>query len=112
MIKTAVATGAGSGVGRAVALALAAAGWRVAVLGRRLDHLRETAQKAGAKSANVIPFPCDIGDPAAVEKMAKAVLTQFGTVEVLVNAAGTNVPRRSLEELSQADYRLVLDANL
>jgi len=112
MNKTAVVTGAGSGVGRAVAVALAAEGWRVALIGRRQEPLQQTAQQAGQKAANLIPFPCDIGDSAAVEQMAKKVLAQFGTVEVLVNAAGTNVPRRSLEELSREDYQRILDANL
>lgn len=112
MEKTALVTGAGSGVGRAVALALAGEGWRVALIGRRPETLRETAQLAGKNAANLLPFHCDIGDSAAVEKMSRDVVAQIGTVEVLVNAAGTNVPRRSLEELSAADYRQILDANL
>lgn len=44
--------------------------------------------------------------------MAARVLSAFGGVEVLVNAAGTNVPRRSLEVLSEADYHVMIDANL
>jgi NADP-dependent 3-hydroxy acid dehydrogenase YdfG len=43
----AVVTGAGSGVGRAVVLKLVAEGWRVALVGRREDALRETAALAG-----------------------------------------------------------------
>src|SRR5690348_871925 len=112
MNKTAVVTGAGSGVGQAVALALAAEDWRVALIGRRHEPLQQTAQQAGSKSANLIPFPCDIGDSAAVEQMARQVVERFGSVEVLVNAAGTNVPRRSLAELSREDYQRILDANL
>ena len=42
MTKTAVVTGGGSGVGRAIALALVQQGWRVAIIGRRADTLRET----------------------------------------------------------------------
>src|SRR6185295_17701083 len=44
MTKTAVVTGAGSGVGQSTALKLAQAGWRVALLGRRTDALRETVR--------------------------------------------------------------------
>jgi NAD(P)-dependent dehydrogenase (short-subunit alcohol dehydrogenase family) len=44
--------------------------------------------------------------------MAKRVLKTFGTVQVLVNAAGTNIPRRSLAELSLEDYHAVISANL
>ena len=44
--------------------------------------------------------------------MAKRVLTEFREVEALVNAAGTNAPRRALEVLSTADYHAMIDTNL
>lgn len=112
MHKTAVVTGAGSGVGQATALALAKEGWSVAILGRRKSALNETVKLAGKLGARLLVCPCDIGDQVAVATMAKRVLKKFGSVEVLVNAAGTNIPRRSLAELSLADYRAVMDANL
>ena len=56
--------------------------------------------------------PCDVGDAAAVEAMGLRVLAEFGSVEVLVNAAGTNVPQRALEVLSLADYHEMMNANL
>jgi NAD(P)-dependent dehydrogenase (short-subunit alcohol dehydrogenase family) len=112
MNKTSVVTGAGSGVGQAVALALAREGWRVALLGRRKDLLLETVKLAGTKSANLLVCRCDIGDALAVGKMAKRVMKKFGDVEVLVNAAGINVPRRALEVLSLEDYRAMLATNL
>lgn len=110
MEMTAVVTGAGSGAGRAVALALAKAGWRVALVGRRREALEETANLAGTPKPLV--FPCDIQDAGAVGKMAAAVLAEFKTVEVLVNAAGTNAPKRSLKELSAADYGKLMRTNL
>ena len=112
MNKTAVVTGAGSGVGQATALALAKEGWSVAILGRRKSALNETVRLAGQLGPRLLVCPCDIGDHAAVAKMAKRVLKKFGSIEVLVNAAGTNIPRRSLAELSLEDYRAVMDANL
>ena len=112
MNKTAVVTGAGSGVGRATALALVKQGWKVAILGRRESALNETARLAGKRAKQLVVIPCDIGDPKAVAKMASAVFKKFGTVEALVNAAGTNIPRRSLAELSFEDYHAVIDANL
>jgi NAD(P)-dependent dehydrogenase (short-subunit alcohol dehydrogenase family) len=109
---TAVVTGAGSGVGRATALALAREGWRVAILGRRREVLDETASLAPAGSIPMLVLPCDIGDETAVARVGGEVLKQFGTVDVLVNAAGTNTPRRSLEVLSPSDYRHLIDTNL
>lgn len=112
MQNVAVITGAGSGVGQAVALALAAENWQLALMGRRREALRETIKMAGKAAANLHCWPCDIGDPVTVGKMAKAILKRFESVDVLVNAAGTNAPRRSLKELSREDYRRMLDTNL
>lgn len=112
MNKTAVVTGAGSGVGRAVALRLAAEGWRVAVLGRTESNLRETAQMAGKAESQMLVCPCDISQPEAIQKMAALVSSKFGPIEVLVNAAGTNTPQRSLEVLSFEKYREMVETNL
>ena len=112
MNKTAVITGAGSGVGAATAIALAGEGWRVALVGRREAPLHETAGRAGEHGVQVLVCPCDIGDAEAVADMGRRVLAEFGSVEVLVNAAGTNVPHRALDVLSLADYRAMMDANL
>jgi NAD(P)-dependent dehydrogenase (short-subunit alcohol dehydrogenase family) len=111
--KTAVVTGAGSGVGRAVALALAKQHWKVALVGRRAETLHETAMLAKEYySENWLVCPCDIGNATDVDDMGRLVLEKFGAVEALINAAGTNVPQRSLEVLSPEDYRLILDTNL
>ena len=111
-MKTAVITGAGSGVGRATAVALASQGWSVALVGRREGVLLETAGIAGEHGGKVLVCPCDIGDSAAVAAMGKRVLAEFGEVEVLVNAAGTNAPKRALEVLSLDDYNDMMNANL
>ncbi len=112
MNKTAVVTGAGSGVGQATAIALAELNWRVALIGRRVDSLKETVARVRKPSANVLVCPCDIGNAAAVRNVSREVLEKFGSVEVLVNAAGTNAPRRSLELLSVKDYHRMIDTNL
>jgi NAD(P)-dependent dehydrogenase (short-subunit alcohol dehydrogenase family) len=112
MSKTAVVTGAGSGVGQSLALKLAQQGWRVALVGRRAEALNETAKLAGSLAKQFLVCPCDIGDSDAVQAMSKKVLDEFKEVEVLVNAAGTNAPRRGLEVLSLEDYHAMIDTNL
>ncbi len=111
-MNTAVVTGAGSGVGRAVALRFAAEGWRVALVGRRVEPLAETAACAGVEDHRVAVFPCDVSAADSVAAMGAAVLARFGEVDVLVNAAGINVPRRSFEALSLDDWHAVLATNL
>ena len=75
MSRTAVVTGAGSGVGRAVALQLVREGWNVGLVGRRESALNETIQLAGQSSPKMFAAPCDVGDPAQVEGLAKLVMT-------------------------------------
>jgi NADP-dependent 3-hydroxy acid dehydrogenase YdfG len=111
MDKIAVVTGAGSGVGRASAIRLVKEGWRLGLVGRREDSLRETAKLCGA-AEKTLAVPCDIADPAAVMKMAADVLDHFGHVDALVHAAGTNIPKRSWDVLTVDDYRSVIDTNL
>lgn len=115
--KTAVITGAGSGVGQALAILMIKEGWNVVILGRRASALQETAalvaQARGSASQPVcLAMPCDIGDESQVQAMAQHVLATFGSVDALINSAGTNTPKRSLAEISQSDYKMMIDANL
>jgi NAD(P)-dependent dehydrogenase (short-subunit alcohol dehydrogenase family) len=110
--NTMVVTGAGSGVGRAVALKFAAHGWNVALVGRRVEPLDETAALATGANSRLASFPCDVSDADAVAAMADAVLGRFPCVGVLVNAAGINVPQRSFAALSLNDWHAVMATNL
>jgi NADP-dependent 3-hydroxy acid dehydrogenase YdfG len=113
MARNAIVTGAGSGVGRATALLLAKNGWLVAIIGRRQTTLQETIRLAGVCSNLLLPFPCDITDRKSLEKTANQILDKFGNrVDVLVNSAGTNTPRRSLSSLSFEDYDKIINTNL
>jgi NADP-dependent 3-hydroxy acid dehydrogenase YdfG len=112
MTKTAVVTGGGSGVGQAIALRLVQQGWRVAVMGRRADTLRQTAALSGPHASRITPHVCDIGNAEAVALTGRHVLATCGEVEVLVNAAGTNAPQRALDVLSMEDYHAMIATNL
>ena len=111
MNKVAVVTGAGSGVGRATAIKLTLQGWNVVLIGRTEENLETTADMSGNPSLCVV-YPLRIGDAALTQKMAETVLTRFGRIDVLVNAAGTNAPKRSLEVLSTEDYHEMVNTNL
>ncbi len=112
MNKTAVITGAGTGVGRATAIAMAGEGWRLALIGRTERTLDETARLTGNKATPPLLCICDISQPGDVKKMADRVHAEMGEIEVLINAAGTNTPERSLEVLSFEKYRELVDTNL
>lgn len=112
-MSVAVITGAGSGIGRAIALRFAAEGWRIALIGRRAETLAETAAAIGSGAdGRVTMYPCDVSAPDTVAAMGAAVLERLGAVDLLVNAAGINVPQRSFETLSVDDWQAVLATNL
>ncbi len=108
----AVVSGAGSGVGQGVALALVQRGWTVSLLGRRGEALKQTVALAGSLGSKMDTYPVDLAREAEVSKVVGAILIKFPEVQALVNAAGTNIPRRSLAELSRSDWKAVLDTNL
>jgi NAD(P)-dependent dehydrogenase (short-subunit alcohol dehydrogenase family) len=111
-MKTVVVTGAGSGVGRAIVLMLVDRGWRVAGLGRRVEGLEETKRLAGPAGSQIALYACDVGNAEAVASAGRHILEDFGEVDVLVNSAGTNAPRRALAVLSLDDYHAMINTNL
>ncbi|MEU6933614.1 SDR family oxidoreductase [Streptomyces sp. 2RAF24] len=110
-MSIAVVTGAGSGIGRSVARALAEAGWQVALAGRRLAPLEETA--APLPAPDTLCVPTDVTSPDQVASLFEAVRDRFGRVDLLFNNAGTfaggGVP---VEDLDPATWRQVVDVNL
>jgi NADP-dependent 3-hydroxy acid dehydrogenase YdfG len=92
--------------------ALAERGWHVALVGRREEPLIETIKQSHARPAKLIAIPTDVGDEKSVIAMAQRVRSELGLVNVLVNAAGTNIPRRALGELATDDFKHLIDVNL
>ena len=111
-MKYAAVTGAGSGIGRACALALASAGWSVALLGRRENALQETAAQAGEAPARCLPIACDVGQEEQVAAAFARIETSFGRLDLLFNNAGIGLPGQTPDEVSGADWRRIVDANL
>ena len=109
--KVAVITGAGSGIGRAVALALHGAGYSVALAGRRLERLKETAAAAGG-GGRMLSVATDVGQPDSVKALFARAREAFGRVDVLFNNAGSGAPAIPMEDLTYAQWLEVVNANL
>lgn len=92
-------TGAGSGIGRATAKAFLAAGWRVALMGRRRAALEETAGEAPA-----LILPADVGAPDEVEAAFAALERDWGRLDVLFNNAGISVKAAPIDEIPVEDW--------
>jgi NAD(P)-dependent dehydrogenase (short-subunit alcohol dehydrogenase family) len=110
--KVAVVTGASTGIGRAAALGLLKAGYRVALAARRQDALEETAQMAGAHSANALPFATDVATPEGVEKLFATLKAKWGRCDLLFNNAGMGVQGYLLEDLPIEKWQEVVNVNL
>jgi NAD(P)-dependent dehydrogenase (short-subunit alcohol dehydrogenase family) len=108
--KIAVVTGAGSGIGRAVALALQAAGYSVALAGRRAAELERTA--ALASGGKTLPIPTDVSKPDSVRELFASVKDTFGRLDVLFNNAGSNAPGIPMEDLTYEQWSAVVGVNL
>ncbi len=73
-------------------MALAAAGSDVAVLARGSADLEKTAQHVRAAGGNAVTVVVDLADPDQVTSAITQVHQKLGGVDVLVHAAGTDVP--------------------
>jgi NAD(P)-dependent dehydrogenase (short-subunit alcohol dehydrogenase family) len=116
----AVVTGAGSGLGRRIAQALLAAGWQVAVAGRREAALRETLASATAPGVALaadparagLAVPTDVTVPESVAALFDAVHERWQRVDLLVNNAGLFGPPGAVDEISWEQWRQAVDTNL
>ena len=90
--KVVVVTGGTGVLGGAMARGLAAAGGRVAILGRRAERARELADEINAAGHLAIPLPADVLDVESLCAARQTLLDSWGRVDVLVNCAGGNRP--------------------
>ncbi len=107
--KFAAVTGAGSGIGRACAQALADAGYRVALLGRRMEALEETAAAAPER---YLLLPTDVSQPQAVAQAFERIRETFGRLDLLFNNAGMSARGVCIDELPFEQWQAVVDVNL
>ena len=89
---TAVITGGSGHFGRAMALALARAGAHVAILGRHLESAQSVARAIQAEGGIALPIACDVMSRPSLEQSQELILSAFGQVDILINAAGGNSP--------------------
>jgi 3-oxoacyl-[acyl-carrier protein] reductase len=109
--QVALITGAGRGIGRAIALGLSAAGAKVVLAARGADALERVAEEIGGRGGEALAVPTDVADEAAVRALAGAAVEKFGSVEVLVNNAGSSYVSNLV--MSKADrWRGGFDTNV
>ena len=90
--KVAVVTGATGVLGGAMARGLAAAGAKVAILGRRVAKAHEVADAIEAAGNKAMPLPADVLNEDSLRAARQTLLDNWGGVDILINAAGGNLP--------------------
>lgn len=110
--KVVVVTGAGRGIGLAMAKAFAAEGAKVAVLSRNATSCGKAAKEINAEHEGAAKaYAVDVADHEDVDTVCKAILEEYGSVNVLVNNAGVTRDGLLLR-MKPEDWDAVLDTNL
>ncbi|HVO07552.1 MAG TPA: glucose 1-dehydrogenase [Burkholderiaceae bacterium] len=109
--RVALVTGSSTGIGLAMARGLAQAGATVVLNARNAARLHDAAGALRAEGLKAHARAFDVGDSAAVDAAVAEIEAEVGPIDILVNNAGTT-RRVALTEVSDADWRTVLQTNL
>ena len=109
--KVALVTGATSGIGRRQAIALARAGAAVVLVGRREAQLNEAVLEIESSAGRAAALAADLGDRALLPALAEQAAASFGSIDVLINAAGVNF-RQPAGEITLDSWDKTLNLNL
>jgi len=113
--KVVVVTGGGSGVGKETALLFASEGAKVYILGRTLESLNEvksTQEKKGSCFGAIVALQCDVSDSSSVSKTFTEIIKTENKLNILINSAGFNIPKRKIAELSIEDWQSIQNTNV
>lgn len=111
MADKAVVTGGGTGLGRSIAIKLAARGWKVAVVGRRVDALEQTSRLAEEHPGEVLPVVADVGTAAGAEGSVATGIAALGGLDAFISSAALCRSTPFLE-LDAAAWDEIFDVNL
>ncbi|HAR4928446.1 TPA: 3-oxoacyl-[acyl-carrier-protein] reductase [Staphylococcus aureus] len=112
MTKSALVTGASRGIGRSIALQLAEEGYNVAVnYAGSKEKAEAVVEEIKAKDVDSFAIQANVADADEVKAMIKEVVSQFGSLDVLVNNAG--ITRDNLlMRMKEQEWDDVIDTNL
>ena len=109
--NVAIVTGASRGIGKGIALSLAREGCHVAICARGAGDLEAAADEIREHDVEVLALPMDVTEPAEAKRLVKETVDQLGGVNLYVGNVGGN-RRGSFAELSDEDWRHIIDLNL
>jgi 3-oxoacyl-[acyl-carrier protein] reductase len=111
--RVALVTGSSRGIGAAIARLFASHGARVAIHGRDTDAVTAVTDQIERAGGQALAAPCDLTRYDQVEATREVIEHRFGPVDILVaNAGGSAVRPGPMEEMTEAEWREAIDANL
>ena len=110
--KVALITGSSKGIGKAIAIALAKTGCQVILTARDQKELSTAVQEIKNEGGKAISIASDLTKSKDVTKLIHQIITQFGTIDILVNNVGGVHEFVSFEDLSDEDWTNMLELNL
>ncbi|GAA0254156.1 SDR family NAD(P)-dependent oxidoreductase [Haladaptatus pallidirubidus] len=108
---TAIVTGASSGIGEIIAERFAADGVNVVICSREQDNVDSVAEQIEKSGGRALAVECDVTDRSAVEALVTAAVEEFGSVDTLINNAGTRF-MTDFDAITEDEWKAVIDVNL
>jgi len=109
--KVALVNGASRGIGQAIAIGMAEAGAEVVLAARTVSGLDDTAAAISMAGGRAITAPTDVRDFGQVEQMVERTVSEFGQIDILVNAAGVAL-RQPAVDVTEEDFDTVYATNI
>jgi NAD(P)-dependent dehydrogenase (short-subunit alcohol dehydrogenase family) len=109
--ETVLITGGSKGIGRGIATYLGRHGARVLLTSRKSSVAESVAGELQEQGLDAAGYALEVADRGSIEKLAERVWGEHGSIGVLVNNAGTNIPEKALD-VSEESWDVVQAANL
>ena len=107
-VKKIVGTGGGTGLGKSMATRFAELGADLVITSRRQNVIDETAKALREHGGKVLAISCDVRDTEQVESMVEQTVSEFGTIDILLNNAAGNFISPT-ENLSSNAFKTIVD---
>ena len=105
-------TGASSGIGQALAVALHARGYRLALVARRADEVREWARLQGWRGDDAVVYAADVRESSAITEVGHRVLAAQGVPDIVIAGAGISIGMDSAIAADLEVMRATLETNV
>jgi NAD(P)-dependent dehydrogenase (short-subunit alcohol dehydrogenase family) len=109
--RVAIVTGGGVGLGRQMAEGLAEMGANLVLCARKKERCEQAAEELKRLGIQTLALACDVKNPASIQAVVDAAVSQFGRIDILINNAGTSWGA-PVEEMKLEHWNKVIETNL